>query len=176
MRDFPPLAWFASSVVVPRCLIRALWIVKDKETGERRTILVEEGVMHALALHRIALGFPAAKVPVVPWPEHAGYRTREGGELNESARDVGDDPDTWWVSDTPVDVMQASELYISRKIMAPKLFRSDASLLADVKRTVALCRSQPGVFIPPTWLTTDQAQQLARSLDLPVAPLPDNVA
>jgi hypothetical protein len=31
---------------------------------------------------------------VVPWPDDSGYGTAEGQELNETARDVGDDPGT----------------------------------------------------------------------------------
>ena len=123
-------------------------------------------IANALHLNRVALGFPIADIPVVSWPEYFGYRTAEGQELNETARMAGDNPDDWYISETPVDVLQTSEVWISRSIMKPKLERSDG-YLQDIRRMVTLCRKKKA-FIPPSWLTPEQGEALARKVGLPV--------
>ena len=120
---------------------------------------------NCLAWNRIALGFPIT-AQFVPWPKYCGYNTPEGRDLNQSARDYGDNPDDWYVSETPVDVMGATEVWGSRSVMKPKLERSQ-TYLKDVHRMVALCRNNPGAYIPPSWLTEDQARSLFAGRNVP---------
>lgn len=159
MCDFPPLVWFTRQIAVPACLQQASIALRDPITGEIRAMDGPQGTANAIALNRLALGFRVTSIPVVPWPEHVGYATAEGQGLNESARAVGDDPDDWWVSDSPVDLLQMSEIWISPSIANPKLKRSDAYLI-DVQRMVAACRASPGSFIPPSWMKTTEAARL----------------
>ena len=165
MKDFPPVAWFTTRMDVPRCLIQThLVFVKD---GAKHTIPLDVEFANAVALNRVALGFRISDVPVVPWPEHPGFETSEGRELNETALDAGDDPTDWYVSEQAIDLMAMCEIRVSKSIMKPKLVRSDRYLL-EAKRLVAICRETPGVFIPPSWLKPHEAQQLARSLGVPI--------
>jgi hypothetical protein len=167
IRDFSPLVWFTRRIAVPGCLQQVTMMLRDKETGELRAMDGPKGAANALALNRLALGFQVTSIPVIPWPEHAGYGTSEGRDLNESARAVGDDPADWWVSDSPIDLQHLSEIWISPSIANPKLKRSDA-YLTDVKRMVAACRAFPGSFIPPSWLNTAQAARLGARMGKPV--------
>lgn len=164
--DFPPLAWFSRSIVVPKCLLSPEFQLVSKETGE--PIPFDPGVdaralANGIALNRIALGFPLDAGPIIPWPEHFGYETQEGRDLNESAIAVGDDPTFWYVSEEPIDVLRATEFWLSKSKLKPKLERNRA-YLDDVRRMVITCREQEGVYIPPSWLTPEQATQLARSI------------
>jgi len=70
-----------------------------------------EDTANALALNRVAIGFPAATIGAVRWPDYGAYSTAEGRELNETAREVGDDPDDWWVSEQPVDLLLETEFW-----------------------------------------------------------------
>ncbi|NOG74047.1 hypothetical protein [Roseicella sp. DB1501] len=167
MRDFPPLVWFTRQIVVPRCLQQSTMMLRDKGTGEVRAIEAPHGAANAIALNRVALGFPVSSIPVVPWQQHLGYSTAEGRDLNESARAAGDDPNDWWVAEAPVDLLQMSEIWISPSIANPKLKRSDPYLL-DVRRMVTLCRTVPGSFIPPSWMTEAQAARLGARAGSPV--------
>jgi hypothetical protein len=72
---------------------------------------------------------------------------RVGRELNETAREAGDDPNDWYVSETPIDVMKVSEFWSSRTVLNPRLQRSD-SYIADIRRMVTMCRERDGVFSP----------------------------
>jgi hypothetical protein len=117
-------------------------------------------------LHRVALGFQIDEVPLVHWPKHAGYPTPEGRALNLGATDVGDNPDDWYVSETPVDLMKISEFWNATKISDTTLKRWDA-YIADIRRMVTLCRSGE-VYIPPSWITSKQAAALAKSIAVPV--------
>ncbi len=168
LKDFPPVAWFTTRIDVPKVLMSTEIVFVDRETGELELdrLKTNAEIANALSLNRIALGFPIADIPVVPWPEHLGYRTSEGQELNETARVVGDNPDDWYISDTPVDVLKASEVWISRSMMKPKLERFDW-YLRDVRRMVTLCRERKA-YIPPSWLTPEQGEGLARRAGLPV--------
>jgi hypothetical protein len=168
MRDFPPLVWLTKQIEVPNCLVEIGLVFADKTTGEKvgRSSAGRE-LSNAIALNRVALGFRIDEIPVLPWPDHPGYSTDEGRELNESARDIGDNPDDWWVSEEPLDLMTMAEIRVSASRLRPKLERNDM-YLDEVKRMVTFCRETPGVFIPPSWLTPEQATQLAAKLGVPV--------
>jgi hypothetical protein len=163
MRDFPPLAWFTTDINVPRCLIDVGFKGKSKVTGEIIDLPNVEGLGHAITLQRMAIGFPIADIPVVKWIDHAGYKTDEGQELNASARECGDDPDQWYVAETPVDLLAASEIWGAASVMKPKMRRAPA-YLDDMKNMVRMCRADPGAFIPPSWLTPDQAKRLGERM------------
>lgn len=129
-----------------------------------------------LALNRMALEFPISDIPVVRWREHPGFETSEGKELNRTAvHDYGDDPDDWYVSEVPVDVLKAAAVWGSRSMLKPKLERWD-HYLPDVRKMVTLCREQPGVFIPPSWLKEHEAAAVGALLNLPtVVPVEDGI-
>jgi len=165
MRDFPPLAWFTTRIEVPNCLLHSSLMLLDKSSGATREVARDPRLSNAIALNRVALGFPVAAISVVPWRDHSGYVTDEGKALNETAREAGDNPDEWYVSEAPVDVLAATEIWSSPSIMRPKLKRLDA-YLPHVRRMVEMCRSRPGTFIPPTWLKIAQQRELARRLGM----------
>jgi len=169
--DFPRLAWFTSKIDIPRCLMNARMIFADKETGEIRGeadlgIHVQE-LTHSMALNRMAIGFPIANIPVMRWKGHSGYQTNEGRELNESAREVGDDPDDWWVSEVPVDLLEATEVWISPSVLKPKLKRFP-QYLPQIRRMVTLCRERSDAYIPPSWMTEEQQMACAKKFGVPV--------
>jgi hypothetical protein len=168
LEDFPPVAWFTRQIDVPNCLLKASIVIEDKDTGERREFSRAQDLSNAMALNRVALGFPLADIPVVPWPEHPGYGTGEGRELNETAREAGDDPDDWYVSEVPVDLMKVSEFWHSPSMLRPKLRRVER-YVPDIHRMVKMCRETQGAYIPPSWLKPEDATKLARSLGLPIA-------
>jgi hypothetical protein len=128
---------------------------------------VGEAIANEIALNRVALGFPIDQIPVVPWPQYFGYATAEGQELNETAREAGDDPDEWYVAENPVDVMQVTEFWYSPSAANPKLRRSE-TYVRDIHRIVTLCRENKA-YIPPSWLEHEQATALAYRLGLPIA-------
>lgn len=171
--DFPRLAWFTRRIEVPKVLVRAKFM-GQKPDGEIIDFgrLVDFG-KHAdhmgnmLSLNRLALGFPTDSIPVVPWPDHYGYSTKEGQELNETAREAGDNPTDWWVSDTPVDVLCATEVWISGKIVSPKLIKNER-YLPEIKRMVTSCRENNG-YIPPSWMSIEDQRKLGRRLGLPIS-------
>ena len=169
LKDFPPVAWFTTRIQVPKVLM-ASTLVFQNDSGERSEIDVSVEMANGIALNRIALGFPIGDIPVTRWPDHAGYHTAEGAELNDTARHAGDDPNDWYVSEEPIDVLRATEVWTSTSIMKPKLVRN-STYLKEVHRMVRLCRDRPGVYIPPTWLTPEQAQQLTNRMGLPVGDL-----
>ena len=166
--DFAPLAWFTTRVDVPQCIMGADTYAQDKTTGELKQLDLGKGVANAIALNRVALGFRLEDIPVIKWSDHPGYATAEGQELNASAAEVGDDPADWYVADEPVDVMTISEFWASRTIMEPKL-RREPNYVSHIKRMVEMCRTQEGVFIPPTWMKPEEARKLATRLNLPVS-------
>lgn len=108
-------------------------------------------IANAITLNRVALGFRIAEVPIVPWPEYYGYATGEGQELNESAREAADNPDDWYVAEEPVDVLKISEFWIWPSMLKPKLKRFDQHI-EHIRNMVTACRTQKGVYIPPSWL------------------------
>lgn len=73
------------------------------------------------------------------------------------------------MSDSRVDLLSMSAIYTSSSILRPKLETRD-DYLVDVRKMVTLCRERAGVFIPPTWLTQAQAEELGRRMGLPSAP------
>jgi hypothetical protein len=162
LKDFPAVAWFTTRITTPKCLTQIALI--NSETGEKIHQATEKEA-HCLAWNRIALGFPITN-QFVPWPQYYGYETQEGRDLNESAREYGDDPADWYVSETPVDVMNAIEVWGSRSVMKPKLERNQA-YLKDIHRMVMLCRDNPDAYIPPSWLTEDQAKGLFAGRNVP---------
>jgi hypothetical protein len=165
MTDFPPVAWFTTQVSVPRCLVKMAIVLTDNTTGEITQVRLEEQEAHGFALNRVALGFHIADIPVVHWPKHPGYITIEGQELNETARDAGDNPEDWWVSEDPVDLLNLCEFWNAMNIFNLKMTRRDA-YVEDIKRMVTLCRTKEGVYIPPTWLKPEQARRLAQRMNL----------
>lgn len=121
----------------------------------------------ALALNRIAIGFRTSENPdIIPWPSHPGFTTPEGEELNQSARELGDDPTKWLVSEKPIDLLKSMQFWSSPSVANPRLQRRD-EYLKDMHNMVNMCRTRQGIYIPPTWLKEDQAKALARSLGVP---------
>ncbi len=168
MEDFPPVAWFTTQASRPNCLQKStLFFVND--SGE---VLAEldssDELAKAIELNHIALGFRIEDIPVVHWPSHPGFKTDEGKALNESAIELGDDPSDWYVSESAVDLMKVSDVLV-QKNKAKKKMERWPEYINDIKRIVQLCRSKKGVFIPPTWLSQDQAKYLANRLNLPIA-------
>ncbi|PAQ03766.1 hypothetical protein LRP31_35000 (plasmid) [Mesorhizobium mediterraneum] len=170
MKDFPPVAWFTRRIDIPNCLVASTMFGVDKKTGVKKEITLAVEQANAMAMNRLAIGFPVGDIPVIPWSEHAGYATGEGRELNETAIAAGDDPMDWYVSETPINVMKVSEFWFSPSLMKPKLRRSDGYIV-DIHRMVKLCRETKGAYIPPTWMKQEQAEALARSMNVPVGNL-----
>lgn len=166
MNDFAPLAWFTTQISVPQCLIKTSLLFVDKTTGATRTINVDADVGNAMALNRLALRFRVSDIPVMPWADHPGYSTSEGIELNETAIEAGDDPRHWYVSEQPVDVLKAIEVWSARSIKNPWLQREDW-YLKDVHNMVRNCRIRKDVLIPPTWLSAEDAKLYAAMMGLP---------
>jgi hypothetical protein len=111
----------------------------------------------------VALGFRLTECPsIVKWSEHPGYGTAEGGELNQRARAYG----AWYVSDQPIDLLDAVEFWSSRKIINPKLQREDW-YLKYLPNMVRSCRERKGVHIMPTWLKPHEAKAIAAAFGLP---------
>jgi len=168
MKDFPPVVWLTEAVGVPKCLVSTGLRFASIDTGEEvGSVDLNEDLSNAVALNRVSLGFIPDEIGAVRWRDHFGYNTGEGQELNESAHEAGDDPDQWWVSEVPVDLMRMVELRVSRSVSRPKLERRD-DYLAKIKELIQRCRDNPGAFVPPTWLTPDQARALAARLGVRV--------
>lgn len=163
MTDFAPLAWFTTKIDCPRCLTDAPVFGIHNETGERIDIATEPGSMNLIALNRIAIGFIASTIPVVRWRDHYGYASAEGQKLNQTAREFGDDPDDWYVSEEPVDLLSATEIWSSASIVKPK-YRRLPEYLPAMKDMVTRARSKDGIYIPPSWMTPEQATALAKRL------------
>ncbi|MBR1290129.1 hypothetical protein JQ568_12165 [Bradyrhizobium ottawaense] len=168
MQDFPPLAWFTSEIAVPSCLRNTKLYFTDKTTGEPRYEDDAAGKLSdVIALNRVALGFRLSDCPtIVKWSEHPGYSTAEGRDLNESARDYGDDPSKWYVSEQAIDLLKVVEFWSSRKIMNPKLQREDW-YVKDLHNMVRNCRERKGMYILPTWLKSHEAKALAAAMGVP---------
>jgi hypothetical protein len=157
LKDFPPVAWFTTNTRIPNCLTPSVCLAMDGTTGERQEIKLDHGMANALALNRVALGFSSADIPVVPWPAYRGYATREGQQLNDWARLVGDDPDEWYVSEIPVDVLRISEVWFSRSVLKPKLTRCDHHI-AGIRWMVTHCRENEDAYIAPAWFSPEPTQ------------------
>jgi hypothetical protein len=167
MKDFPSLAWFTTQITVPASIVKSVMRLVDNDTGEIRDLDLDPMIANSIALNRVAIGFPVASIPVMPWSNHPGYTTAEGKELNESAIEAGDDPLHWYVSSEPVDVLKSTEIWCSLSMLKPKLARQDW-YLRDVHNMVRMCRGRPSVYIPPTWLKPDEAKLIATIADVPV--------
>ena len=165
--DFPPLAWFTSSIRIPRCLLDAKFMLSRQDGTDTKSSIFESvdkrELSNAVALNRMALGFLIEGSSILPWRDHPGFDTPEGCELNHSAREVGDDPHHWYVSNIPIDVAASIEVWISRRISKPKLEIQHA-YLADVHRMVQQCRDDPGTYILPSWLKPDEVERLVAKL------------
>ncbi|MBB6013505.1 hypothetical protein HNR59_002894 [Aquamicrobium lusatiense] len=169
LNDFPAVAWFTTRIEVPNVLTRGISLFAvDNVTGERKDLQSTSDAANAIAMNRVALGFAISSIPVTPWVDHRGYSTDEGQELNASAREAGDNPDEWYVSESPVDVLNVSEFWYSPIVMKPRLKRFDP-YVNDIRRMVQKCRDTPGAYIPPTWLTIEEATLVARQLGVSVA-------
>lgn len=169
MTDFPPVAWFTSRISVPRCLQDIdIKFASNADSSILGGTKVPRELVSAFSLDRLALGFPVQGSSIVPWSKHPGYLTPEGQELNKTAQEVGDNPDDWWVSEKPIDVLAATEVWMERRRGSGRLERYDP-YLADIRRMVELCRSTPGAYIPPSWLTEEQARKLAARMGVEVA-------
>jgi len=168
MKDFPAVAWFTSEIDIPNCLRKVQILLVDQDTGKvRRDHSTGRDLGDALALNRVAIGFRLSENPgITPWPNHYGYATSEGKELNESAREVGDDPDKWFVSEQPVDLLKAIQFWGSNSVINPRLERHD-SYVKDMHNMVRACRDRKGVYIPPTFLKPDEARLLAAMMSVP---------
>ena len=165
MRDFPPLAWFTSKIEVPGVLRRISMASVSLETGEVLDMVdLSERESAAVALHRIALAFPTRLL--IRWPDYYGFATAEGRELNETAIEAGDDPQDWWVSETPVDVMAATGIWGPQR-NSDKLTRSDR-YLAEVRSMVRMCRESEGVYIPPSWLKPEDVATTMHAAGVPL--------
>lgn len=166
MEDFPPLVWFTRSIEVPRCLISTMLIIAkpDGSLIEHQLTAKESA---GLTLRRLALGFEPSEIDVVPWPEYRGYSTEEGRRLNASAREFGDDPDEWFVSEAAADIEHCHSIRVAKSLTDLKMVRSDR-YLEDVKKMVRMCRETPGAFIPPTWMSRSAIEQGARQMNVPV--------
>lgn len=168
-RDFPPVVWFSKYTSVPRCLLDMKLVFRSNTTGEV-VAEMDVGAAETIAIHldRLALGFDATEIGAIPWPSHPGYQTPEGAELNATAIDVGDNPEDWFVSENPVDVLLTKEVWGSARKGESKLVHL-REYVADVHKMVRLVRETPGrVYIPPTWLSVEQAEALAASLGIRV--------
>lgn len=170
MKDFGPLVWLTSKIEVPRTLLHAAFLMIDKDTGAEIDRVSDTQLSNAIALQRLALGFRMSEISAISWPSHPGFNTSEGKELNESATEAGDDPNDWFVCETPVDILKCVEVRVSKSIMRPKLGRLPA-YLDKIHRMVRLCKENEGVYIPPSWLSVEQAKALSGRLRVPVANL-----
>ena len=122
----------------------------------------------AIELNHIALGFRIEDIPVVHWPSHPGFKTDEGKALNESAIELGDDPSDWYVSESAVDLMKVSDVLVQKNKAKKKMERWPEYINRHQENGAALPFEEE-VFIPPTWLSQDQAKYLANRLNLPIA-------
>jgi hypothetical protein len=167
LNDFPAVAWFTSGIDTPKCLLNSAFVATDERTGEMRVIDLGADAVNAIALNRVALGFPIDRIQVVRWPEYYGSQTDEGRELTNSAREMGDNTDEWYISETPIDVMELTEFWYAKSIMKPKLLRSPVQV-KNIHEMVMLCRTNKGAFIPPTWMKPELARRVAAEMGLPV--------
>jgi len=167
LKDFLPLVWLTTEISIPKCLINLKLCLRDKKTGE----IVgkqdcDRAMEEAFSLGRLAFGFNIKDIPVIPWPDHYGFRTCEGRQLNETAREYGDSPTRWFVSEKPIDMTLVSSIWTPRKNQKYRLERND-QCLRDTKAVVALCKEREGVFIAPAWLSEKDARALANKLGVP---------
>lgn len=163
-KDFPPVAWFTSDINVPKCLIETALFFVDPETGEKSEVRVNGAMSNAISLRRMALGFHVADIPVTPWPEHAGYQTPEGKELNETAIECGDDPTCWYVSEAAVSLDYMREIRVAKAIDNLKMEKHDWYLgkIQELRERY----KEEKAYILPTWLSKEDGEALAIRLNV----------
>lgn len=167
MQDFPPVAWFTTELTTPKCLRVAKFGGVHKETGK----FIEypendEELVEAFVLDRFVLGFDIKSAELTPWPEYYGYNTAEGNSLNESARSYGDNPDNWYISEKPVNLDHLTSAWLPRD-GEKHIFKRNDDFLKSIREIVAICRSIPNVYIPPTWASPDQIKNFSEKLKVP---------
>lgn len=164
LKDFPAVAWFTRNVNVPGCLKDHSVYFQDRTTGESTCMSLDRMTANGITLRRMALGFPAAAIPVVKWNEHYGYATAEGRELNETAIACGDDPDDWYVAETAVPLKHMTEIRAAKGINDLKMVRNP-EYHSQIMALLARMEVEPA-YIPPTWMSKKDATALAASLNL----------
>jgi hypothetical protein len=178
-KDFPPLVWFTSRIKIPACLRKLTKLViyaKDQSVFESEEFqrdlaildeeyrkLSTEDLTNAYRWNRTALGFPLTSIPAVRWCDYPGYGTPEGKDLNETAIEAGDNPRDWYVSETPIDIMQMTEFWASRSVWNPQLeklkdYVRDVKVLVEMSRAAQECGKK--LFIPPSWMNQDDAVKM----------------
>ena len=157
MSDFPGLVWFTSHLEIPQVLQVEPTFINPK-TGE--PVPVDVSLPRwALGLHRIALGFDRAEIGLVPWPEYCGYFTPEGRYLNDVAISAGDDPDDWWISETPIDLGKLKTYHWSSRLENPILLRDDdrkARILLGYRQVRAVAEAGLPAMFFPTYMKDDR--------------------
>jgi hypothetical protein len=160
-KDFAPVAWFTTEISVPKCLVQSSLFLKKEDSSETLEIPMSKVLSNGIALHRIALGFPASEIPVKPWPHYYGYATPEGQALNETARASGDEPDHWYVSEERVGLRHMSEIRIAKSMQDLKMKRND-EYLCQIKKLLAALKDER-VCVPPAWLSRKDVEVVAGS-------------
>ncbi len=151
-KDFPRLAWFTSNKSIPRCLENVSLLNTD--------ISVEHGT--AIKLNRIAIEFALATAPeIVPWKAYYGYDTPEGQKLNRDAIAEGDDPDEWYISETPVSAFKMTKILIAPNWIKPVL--NGEMDVEAVKFNIRNARSL-GAELPPDWKMPSWQKQYEKFL------------
>ena len=165
--DFPTVAWFTTDLNVPKCLIQTSLFFKKPDSADAIEMSIDAPVANAISLRRMALGFRLTDIPVVPWRNYYGYNTPEGRQLNDTARASGDNPDVWYVSELRVSLDQMIEIRVARSIQNLKMERRD-DYLEKLRPMLELIKREK-VYVPPTWLSREDASLLADRLGLPLA-------
>jgi len=161
-----PLIWFTTNRNIPRCL-RSYMLMRPNDGSPALSVRAPALVVDAFCYMRIALGFHAKEIGAVPWPEHPSYDTDEGRGFAETAREVGDNPDEWYVAERPVDILKATTARLPKKVMGTELIPNDG-YLREVKAMVAFSQEFPGkLYIPPSLMPRELAEQLTARLGLP---------
>lgn len=166
-RDFPAVAWFTADLNVPKCLIQTSLFFSRPGASDAIEIEIAAPVANAISLRQMALGFKLADIPVTPWPEHRGYATSEGRTLNDTARAAGDNPDLWFVSEHRVSLDHMIEIRVARSTQNLKMERRDDYL--EKLRPMLEFLKREKAYVPPAWLSIEDARLLADRLGLPLA-------
>lgn len=64
----------------------------------------------ALGAKRIGLAFAPDDIGAISWLEYSRRETPSGESLEITASQRGDDPRSWWISETPVDMTMIKEI------------------------------------------------------------------
>jgi hypothetical protein len=163
--DFPPVVWFTTEISVPKCLVQSSLFLKNEDTRETLEIPISKALSNGIALHRIALGFPATEIPIKPWPRYYGYATPEG-QAHQTARASGDEPDRWYLSEERVSLQHMTEIRIAKSMQDLKMQRND-EYLYEIKKLLAALKDERA-YVPPTWLSPKDIEVVAARLNLKV--------